>query len=492
MRALLIRLCFVALRIGWNDVGFTGNSDLQTPNIDALAYNGRILRRHYSQSLCTPSRTALFTSRYPIRSGMQGLPMLPAEPRALPLYERLMPQYFKDLGYQTHLVGKWHLGYYDWKYTPTLRRAFDSHFGYFSGFIGYFDHEIKTPNLEPAYQLRGRYVTELITEEAVRLIRAAAPSRNNTAPLFLFLSHLAPHAGNPGEHDLEYLPGDLERPRLYSAMVWNLDKSVGQVVQALAENAMLNNSIIVFVSDNGAQTTGIFRNDGTSQQLFHLVDWLPTLFHAAGGNTNELSGMDGQDQWPGLLRAPTEVVEPGEYAARHELLVHIDEAFEQYALIWRNWKLILGTISKGEHDGWQGNFTNINYNYQPKYVSESQVAVSFMTLSNLRQISHEEFLKLQSETRVDCNYIEEEILCKPEESPCLFDLASDPCERVNLSGAKPSLVASLMSKLRTYMSQMKPQMNTADDDAAFHPKFNNTWFPWRGRKDFASCGAVNN
>jgi arylsulfatase B len=71
---------------------------------------------------------------------MQGIPIGADEPRALPINERLMPQYFKDMGYVTHLIGKWHLGYYDWKYTPTLRGAFDSFFGYMNGVIGYYDH----------------------------------------------------------------------------------------------------------------------------------------------------------------------------------------------------------------------------------------------------------------------------------------------------------------------------------------------------------------
>lgn len=72
---------------------------------------------------------------------MQGFPLVPGEPSALSPEHILIPQYLKNLGYQTHLVGKWHLGYHKWKYTPT-RRGFDTHFGYFNGFIGYFNHEM--------------------------------------------------------------------------------------------------------------------------------------------------------------------------------------------------------------------------------------------------------------------------------------------------------------------------------------------------------------
>ncbi|KAF4519021.1 hypothetical protein B566_EDAN009784 [Ephemera danica] len=264
--------------LGWNDVGFTGRSDLQTPNIDALAYHGRILSQHYSQPTCTPSRTALLTGKYPIRTGMQGFPLTPGEPRALPLDQRLLPQYMKELGYQTHLVGKWHVGCHEWKYTPTAR-GFDTHFGYLNGYIGYYNHTMDILNMtghdfwrgvEPMYDLRGRYVTDLLTEESVRLIENAG-SKKNSDPLFLLISHLAPHSGNPGsyheypEEDLErfnYIP-DMNR-RKYAAMVWNLDKSVGHVVKALAETKMLHNTIIAFVSDNGAQTIGLFPNDGSN------------------------------------------------------------------------------------------------------------------------------------------------------------------------------------------------------------------------------------
>ncbi|KAF4517307.1 hypothetical protein B566_EDAN008642 [Ephemera danica] len=365
--------------LGWNDVGFTGNSELQTPNLDALAYNGRILTRHYSQTLCTPSRTALFTGRYPIRSGMQGSPMLPPEPRALSLNEKLLPQYFKDLGYQTHLVGKWHLGYYDWKYLPTTRGAFDTHFGYWNGF--------------PQYKLRGRYVTDLLTEESVRLIEAAG-KKDKSDPLFLFISHLAVHAGNPGDNDLEYPVDDLDRfsyipdlrRRKLAAMAWNMDKSVGQVVKALADNNMLSNSIIVFASDNGAQTIGgihttafIWSKDlhgkGISRQLFHLTDWLPTLFHAAGGNMRELTGLDGRDQWENLLQEATGDLNKDEYAGREELLVNIEDRTGQ---------------------------RNANYEYQIMRVWQSPAFTAIMSSLPFSRTSDENMLKIRSQAQIRC------------------------------------------------------------------------------------------
>lgn len=124
---------------GHNDLGFHGTDQIQTPNLDALAYNGIILDRFYTQSACTPSRAALLTGQYPIRLGVQVIPMRPGEDLALPVDVSIMPEHFKQLGYKTHLVGKWHQGMSYRRNLPT-QRGFDTHFGYWNGFVGYFDY----------------------------------------------------------------------------------------------------------------------------------------------------------------------------------------------------------------------------------------------------------------------------------------------------------------------------------------------------------------
>lgn len=120
-------------------MGFRGSNQSSTPNIDALAYNGIVLDRFYTQQSCTPSRAALLTGKYPFKIGMQGIPIIAGENRFLPAHIPTLPEKLKELGYSTHLIGKWHVGASLKKVTPT-QRGFDTHFGYWHGYIGYFDY----------------------------------------------------------------------------------------------------------------------------------------------------------------------------------------------------------------------------------------------------------------------------------------------------------------------------------------------------------------
>lgn len=269
--------------LGWNDVSFHGSDQIPTPNIDALAYNGIILNNHYVPALCTPSRSALMTGKNPIHLGMQHSVLFPTEPRGLPLSEKLLPEYLREIGYKTHAVGKWHLGYFKKEYTPTYR-GFDSHFGYWNGLQDYYTHITQEPdpafsefkgfdmrrNLTVAWDTVGKYSTDLFTNEAIRLINEHDTDR----PMFLYLAHLAVHKGN--EEQLFRAPDeeiakfsyilDPER-RIQAAVVSKLDQSVGDVMDALRNRGMLENSIVLFMSDNGAPSQGILNNKGSNYQV---------------------------------------------------------------------------------------------------------------------------------------------------------------------------------------------------------------------------------
>ena len=122
--------------LGFNDVGYH-NPNIITPHIDELARTGVTLEQNYMQPLCTPSRSSLMTGMYPYHIGRQQWVIYPTTPTGLTLNQTLLPEALKSYGYDTHLVGKWHLGHCNKQYLP-LSRGFDTHFGYWEGAEGYY------------------------------------------------------------------------------------------------------------------------------------------------------------------------------------------------------------------------------------------------------------------------------------------------------------------------------------------------------------------
>ncbi|XP_021919140.1 arylsulfatase B-like isoform X2 [Zootermopsis nevadensis] len=507
--------------MGWNDFSFHGSDEIQTPNIDALAYSGVILNQHYTQPICTPTRSALMTGRYPSNIGMQGSPLSAGEPRALPR-GKILPQYFKDLGYTTRIVGKWHLGYYKKEFTPT-HRGFDSFLGYLNGFTSYYDHINQESasgvvmegldfrrNSSAAWDLSGRYATDIFTEEAARIIREHNPS----IPLFLYLAHLASHAGNAGklleapQESVDMFSHIVEpNRRTYAAMVSKLDESVGRIVGALWTKGMLENSIIVFTSDNGAPSVDVvgYQNWGSnyplrglkttqweggirtpavvwspvlgrrvSDQLMHVTDWLPTLISAAGGTLQGVP-LDGVDQWSALLE---DTVSP-----RTEVLLQYDEVKGLYAARREDWKITNGSNYGGEADDYYGHsgtdFANPPYNLTAVAHSVAGEAIASLLPSAIPD--EEEMLLMRAESTVTCALQADRTPCKPSTTPnpCLFDVAVDPCETNNLALRHPEVLQEMLDLVSKYKATLIHQLNKPVDVNGSDPrKFNNTWSPW--------------
>ncbi|KAL0269023.1 UNVERIFIED_CONTAM: hypothetical protein PYX00_010767 [Menopon gallinae] len=447
----------VADDLGWNDVSFHGSNQIPTPNIDALAYNGIILNSHYVAALCTPSRASLLTGKYPTSMGMQHLVILGPEPRGLPLTEKLMPEYLRRHGYATHAIGKWHLGFHKKEYTPTYR-GFDTHFGYWNGYQDYFDHTVEDNSLEGAarplkgYDMRrglevdhtskGEYSTDAFTKEAVNVIKMHNSTRG---PLFLYLSHLSPHSGNP-DNPLQAPDDEIAKHakikdperRVYAAMVTRLDAGVGKVMSALREADMLDNSIVLFMADNGAVTFGMHSNRGSnyplrglkespweggvrgvaaiwspllnrtgrvSNQLMHISDWLPTLYSAAGLDTAELGEIDGMDLW--------DVLSNDRDSPRNEVFNNYDEIEGYSSLRVGPWKYIEGTAQAGDVDLWYGDSGRDHEDYDENSVlnSDTNIAITEHLLNKKIEssgksvppfITAEDIRSLRKETAVIC------------------------------------------------------------------------------------------
>ena len=328
----------IADDLGWKDVGFHG-SDIKTPNLDKLAASGAKLEQFYAQPMCTPTRAALMTGRYPFRYGLQTLVIPSAQTYGLPTDEWLLPQALKDAGYNTALIGKWHLGHADPKFWPN-QRGFDYHYGPLIGELDYFTHKqhgvIDWYRNNKVVDEPG-YTTTLLGQDAVKWIG----QQTKTTPFFLDLSFNAPHA--PYQAPQKYLDiyKNIEDPsrRAYAASITAMDDEIGHVVDALDQKEMRDNTLIVFQSDNGGTRNAMFSGEVDTSKLnipcdngpyregkgtlyeggtrvcaianwpghiqpgitvdgiIHTVDFYPTIVTLAGASTAKSKPLDGIDVW---------------------------------------------------------------------------------------------------------------------------------------------------------------------------------------------------
>ena len=235
--------------LGWNDVGYHG-SEINTPNIDRLAAEGLELDRFYAQPTCSPTRAALMTGKSPKTLGISRA-IAKNQKMGLDLGERILPQHLNSLGYRSLMVGKWHLGNYTPAYAPPAR-GFEHFYGFLSGGIGYWNHNHGGGH---DWQRNGKtvrekgYATHLLGDEAVQLIE----QHQSEQPLFLYLAMGAPHMPNeaPQSSIGEYAQISNPNRRIHAAMVSELDTQIGRVIDALEKQQMLDNTLILFASDNG-------------------------------------------------------------------------------------------------------------------------------------------------------------------------------------------------------------------------------------------------
>ena len=238
---------------GYSDFGFMGSDEIKTPNLDQLAFDGVTFNNAYvSASVCSPSRAGLLTGMYQQRFGhecnLDSDVNNSFDPNQITIAEAL-----KTEGYNTGLIGKWHLG--DKTQNHPLKNGFDYFWGFISGARNYF----YDPNEEFRNSIRNvvenytqtkfdGYLTDVLGDRAIGFINKNHESNN---PFFLFLSFNAPHTPMHAKDDV--LEKFKDNPRqVYASMMWSMDEAIGNVVEALKENDQYDNTIIYFLSDNGA------------------------------------------------------------------------------------------------------------------------------------------------------------------------------------------------------------------------------------------------
>lgn len=346
--------------LGRHDCGFMGGTEIKTPHLDKLAHAGTILDSFYVQPVCSPTRAALLTGRYPMRHGLQVGVVRPWAQYGLPLDERTLPQALHDAGYATAIIGKWHLGHYRPEYLPT-RRGFDHQYGHYNGAIDYFTH-IRDGGFDwhrddQVCRDEG-YSTELLGNAAADFVATTAGKQS----FFLYVPFNAVHT--PLQVPDKYLEpyAHLQgRRRTYAGMVAAMDAAVGQIVAAVDEAGARQNTLFIFASDNGGPQPGVVTDNGRYRagkgtlyeggvrvaafatwdghlaagtslaEPLHAVDWHPTLLKLCGAATEQPTAVDGLDIWPTLSAG-----QPSPHDA-----ILLNTTPNDGALRMGNWKLIV-------------------------------------------------------------------------------------------------------------------------------------------------------
>lgn len=355
---------FMADDLGYADCGFNGGRQLKTPHLDKLARAGTVLESFYVQPVCSPTRAALMTGRYPMRHGLQVGVIRPGVPFGLPLEERTLAQALREAGYTTAMFGKWHLGDFEKAYWPNAR-GFDHFYGHLYGALDYFTHQRdgKVDWFRNGERIvEPGYTTHLLATGAVNFVKAQSAEK----PFFLYVPFNAVHTPLqvPDSYMAPYK--DLPEPRRKVAgMLAAMDEAVGQIVEAIEKKGLRQRTLFIFSSDNGGFNPGRATDNtplrggkgglyegGVRASAFatwdanvpagkrlkeplHIVDWYPTLLKLAGASVvpaKQKLPLDGRDLWPTLTAAKP---------SPHEEIL-LNTAPNNGAIRVGDWKLKLG------------------------------------------------------------------------------------------------------------------------------------------------------
>lgn len=488
----------VADDYGYHDIGYHGSA-IKTPVLDSLAGSGAKLENYYVQPICSPTRSQLMTGRYQIHTGLQHFVIVADQANSVPLSEVMLPQKLKEANYSTHLVGKWHLGFYKKACLPQ-NRGFDSAFGYLSGMGDYWTHHRSGPmpsyppaehwlGLDfmdmdrPAWEYVGNYSAFVFRDRANKIIA----DHDQSKPLFLYLALQSVH--NPLQVPEQYMEPykfikDMDR-RTIAGMIACMDEVIGEVVDQLKTSGLWDNTLLVFSTDNGGVGAGNnwplrgHKNElweggmrgigfisggalpvklrGTVQKhMMHVSDWFPTLVEGVAGGSIQGLKLDGFNQW---LTMQGKQANP-----RTEILHNIDP------LISSEMPHLLDEET--------------NYPLQDTFADRMVMPAEYNT--SMRAALRVGDWKILTGfpgkglyTAPPESSIRPVIpLNKPGQKIWLFNITADPYEYRDLSDERPDVVKSMISKLKAYYNTSVPVRYPSpsyNSNPALHLGI---WGPW--------------
>jgi len=507
-------LSIVVDDLGACDLGFSG-SGIATPNLDRLRREGVLLSSYYVQPVCTPTRGALLTGRYPLLLGLQGKDTVQqGQSWGLDMAEQTFASAFQAAGWATHMVGKVHLGADYWKRTPTFR-GFDTFLGYLYGAEDYYTHRLAqgydlrndsrrecgpgcSENI--AVALNGTYSSALFGAEVARLVRAAPAS--GKASTYIHFTPQSVHAPNqaPAEAIAPYLPlfpGNKPRA-VHAGAVASLDAAIGVVMAAVADAGLANDTFIVLHADNGGPLSP--NGDGTMASNFplrsgkhslfeggvratafawgarwlgagvnrtwpglaHVTDLGATLLEAAG--VAPLPPLPGRDVTGVSFFAPLAAAAAA--SARADVVINVDYTYPAQAAIvlprggdGHQWKLILGwPEAPGAGFEFAGGWSD-----RDGLAEAPQPGPPLPPAPRAPVPAAGPGWPLSDMT------------------PTLFDLAADPRETTNLTDAFPDVVAELTARLAPWgRAAVAVVANNTVDPRSNPSLFGGSWTPWLG------------
>lgn len=452
-------ILIVADDMGYGDFGRFNNGYVRTPNLDQLVDESICLTQHYAGSpVCSPSRAALLTGRYPHRTGA----FTPQEVLGLDriaLDEVTLGDAYQQGGYATGYVGKWHNGALDRRYHPNAR-GFAEFAGFCGGWADYYRWRLDYNGAQR--QADGRYLTDVLTDEAIHFVR-----RHQQHPFFLCLMYNAPHSPlqAPPELVQPYLDAGLgPAVAMTYAMIEAMDAGIGRLLTELDQRHLAENTIVLFSSDNGPafllrpdQVPADMDRDATRfncgfagakgsvyeggirvpmvirwpaalsggqrvDELIHFTDWFPTLLTMSNVQRPDGPPLDGHDIGA-LLRGETLQAEPRRFWQwnGYTPVANINAAMRD-----GDWKLVRPQIA-------------IPF----ATPADEQLAADYVALDIAYKYHPEQVPAIRTD-------MEPERLIPAPPAPELYNIGSDPLEQNNLAAQEPERVKQMQRALETW------------------------------------------